>query len=832
MHLYLGLLFVLPGIGTHSWNVPPEITSTPPTQAIVGRKYFYPITVLDPDPRDKIELQLVTGPASALLVDGALTWLPQAQDEGDRRFVLLARDAQGATDTQEFTVRVTRNHPPVIAAPGDLDIELGSELLFVVQVEDQDGDETKITASSLPDGANFDQQSAKFHFVPRQGQVNHVFDVTFVATDGDMTSSATVHIRVLGAREPDPVPPETGLGTRPDGSRPRVTINPKNGAFVNSSRPDIVIEFAGALFDPSTTVVLLDGDDVTPSFQVVGRAAVGRVGPVSDGSHSIQVSVATVAGKSGKTLESRSSFVVSTENSGGPTTVFGFLLDPEGDVPIVGARVYFEEGGPQDKRTDNTGRYEIVDAPFGGEFHLIFDPRDAILPPEATYSYPVYRRPVTPAPGAITNAALCFLPKVYPVVTFAELEQDGIFSCSQGVFLQDYLLENPNEPVLTGVKLHIRQGTYVRFINDEDPCGQFLTIEPVNKRKAPSNLPPGSDPSLLITVQPTGMEFRSASNGSVVSLPITFPNKRMPDGTFEYAEGNLLDLFSVNHETGEFQRMGTMQVQGAELVTIDGGLQGGSWHCACPPQIPPDDDLCANSCCETGPMEEFGPEVEQATGFIREVFLLPERRLFDESFQLSLNYNSEPLVGNHILRMQANIPVQSTIPAFIFARGFWNNIAIGGGQWFCGNALNESDDNLIDVPVFLNTAALPQGIQDIRVDMTNIFGATLEAAGVGTLRNSPCGGNILSFLSSVGTSAKRHVKIWRPTSDVFGRGWSLSGDDRIIETNGRLMLVQGSGRALSFSDALLVAEKGLRLVPVHGSSSMSFGIGMPRSVAA
>ncbi|MEO8497153.1 MAG: hypothetical protein ABI614_18935, partial [Planctomycetota bacterium] len=81
----------------------------------------------------------------------------------------------------------------------------------------------------------------------------------------------------------------------------------------------------------------------------------------------------------------------------------------------------------------------------------------------------------------------------------------------------------------------------------------------------PAALPPDALPDIVVTIQPAEMVF-------TIPAPLTLPNRA------GYPAGELFDLMSINPVTGEFDVVGTGQVIGSQIVTIDGGVRISSWH--------------------------------------------------------------------------------------------------------------------------------------------------------------------------------------------------------------------------------------------------------------
>ena len=108
------------------------------------------------------------------------------------------------------------------------------------------------------------------------------------------------------------------------------------------------------------------------------------------------------------------------------------------------------------------------------------------------------------------------------------------------------------------------------------PFTGVLSITEVPPSLTPAALPEGLRPDLVVTVQPGEMVFTAPA-------PMTFPNRS------GWAPGTLMDLWSINPVTGEFDDVGDMRVSadGSVIETISGGVRNSSWHFPAPPPPTP-----------------------------------------------------------------------------------------------------------------------------------------------------------------------------------------------------------------------------------------------------
>ena len=122
---------------------------------------------------------------------------------------------------------------------------------------------------------------------------------------------------------------------------------------------------------------------------------------------------------------------------------------------------------------------------------------------------------------------------------------------------------------IPGVSVLVRAGTLMN--QQGTPFTGKLSITEVPRNLTPAALPDNLFPDLVVTIQPGEMVFASPA-------PITFPNRS------GWAPGTLMDLWSINPVTGEFDDVGDMRVSadGMTIETISGGVRNSSWHFPCP----------------------------------------------------------------------------------------------------------------------------------------------------------------------------------------------------------------------------------------------------------
>lgn len=124
----------------------------------------------------------------------------------------------------------------------------------------------------------------------------------------------------------------------------------------------------------------------------------------------------------------------------------------------------------------------------------------------------------------------------------------------------------------------------------------LLSFTQVHTDKVPMEPPQGTDFMLAWTVQPTGTLFDPPAR-------ISIPNS-------DLLPGAIVDIFSFDHDLGEFLPVGTASVteDGSQLVSNPGfGVVKAGWH-GCLPPPPPTGGACSPSSCTICPPGGGPPE--------------------------------------------------------------------------------------------------------------------------------------------------------------------------------------------------------------------------------
>jgi hypothetical protein len=189
--------------------------------------------------------------------------------------------------------------------------------------------------------------------------------------------------------------------------------------------------------------------------------------------------------------------------------------------------------------------------------------------------------------------------------------------------------------------------------------GKLLLLM-VPLERTPLALPAEFEPEMVIAVQPGGLRFNPPAQ-------ITFPN------TNNYPEGTILDLWSLNPDTGQFYKTGTVKVQGGMITTITGGMSLSAWHFVIPrPGLISSAKNYLANLLRKGCAQKGSSEANFSNGNLNEEHSLPAVRFLGTDFAPKLVYNSATAYPNKII--EADMDYSATIKP----NGIQDKILING----------------------------------------------------------------------------------------------------------------------------------------------------------
>lgn len=218
-----------------------------------------------------------------------------------------------------------------------------------------------------------------------------------------------------------------------------------------------------------------------------------------------------------------------------------------------------------------------------------------------------------------------------------------------------------------------------------------LSITEVPPDLTPAVLPDGVFPDLVFTIQPANMVFTEPA-------PITLPNRT------GWEPGTLMDLWSINPVTGEFDVVGTAMVSedGSRVETIEGGLRNTSWGFVTildltDTQFQTDQPVCEHSQCR----QPSASTTDMFTGGVTESHSFASYTSQGQNRNLNLVFNSlhadvRPIVqftstlrcvqvrgstGPTSQQLSASLFVSSGATESFLSSGTWNLPACGSGNF-------------------------------------------------------------------------------------------------------------------------------------------------------
>jgi hypothetical protein len=184
---------------------------------------------------------------------------------------IMVSDLEGAAVAFNSTNGILNiNDPPVLSPIDNKILDEGQALSFTVIASDVNGDSLLYTASNLPSGATFNPATKTFLWTPTFTQAGNYPNVHFEVTDGTLTDSKNITIKVNNVNRP-----------------PTLTAIPANGSIFNENDTIIIHATANDLDNDSLSYIIqIDGIQVGTSPDYNWRTNYN-----SSGSHIINISV-------------------------------------------------------------------------------------------------------------------------------------------------------------------------------------------------------------------------------------------------------------------------------------------------------------------------------------------------------------------------------------------------------------------------------------------------------------------------------------------------------------------------------------------------------------
>lgn len=346
--------------------------------------------------------------------------------------------------------------------------------------------------------------------------------------------------------------------------------------------------------------------------------------------------------------------------------------------------------------------------------------------------------------------------------------------------------------VIPGATVMVKAGT---LMNQQSTLfSDVLSITQVPPSLTPASLPANLRPDMVLTIQPGEMVFTTPA-------PLTFPNSA------NYDIGTILDLWSINPVTGQFDDVGDMQVfadatapGGTIIRTTSGGVRNSSWHFPTPPDPEPDpeDDRDEDDDCDECKATDGNFEVEAHSGAVLDDHGFVTYQSMGQTQGYALHYDSKRADPRPIVHLG------------------YSNLVPRANQRLVAKLSFMKDDFEFEMPGYegIEYEGLSGGEHFWKLDVTGSGRVALQAdfsameSGLYTyeLTSGPMQFNGTRFTGTLTTQTKE-LKVVNTIDSPFGAGWGLNGLIEIVENkDGSVLWIDGGGSELYFAAASALGQ--------------------------
>ncbi|MEO1618642.1 MAG: putative Ig domain-containing protein, partial [Planctomycetota bacterium] len=184
-------------------NQRPVIVATEEVRLSEGERLEVPIAAFDPDDQP-VTVSVSNLPPGAFYdaERSVLVWQTGAESAGRYRNVTISASDGISVATQTLEIVVSnQNQSPRLVEVVDRSVREGSTLSFTLLASDPDADALTYGARALPVGARLNPSNGEFSWTPRFDQ-HGLYELTLVATDGDLAAETTFTINVDNVNGP------------------------------------------------------------------------------------------------------------------------------------------------------------------------------------------------------------------------------------------------------------------------------------------------------------------------------------------------------------------------------------------------------------------------------------------------------------------------------------------------------------------------------------------------------------------------------------------------------------------------------------------------------
>ncbi|MCX4026081.1 tandem-95 repeat protein [Endozoicomonas sp. SM1973] len=185
-------------------NLPPKFTSVPLTTVVEETNYQYQVKATDPNVNDTIIYSLDTFPAGMKINPntGVVNWLPNTQQIGEHKVVIVAADQHNAKASQTFSVKVKEaNKPPQITTDKLPNAFEGKPYQITLQANDPNSNDTLTFSLTGPANIKIDAKTGVITWLPLSTQIGSQTVTVQVKDNHGLTTSKQFSILVVEINE-------------------------------------------------------------------------------------------------------------------------------------------------------------------------------------------------------------------------------------------------------------------------------------------------------------------------------------------------------------------------------------------------------------------------------------------------------------------------------------------------------------------------------------------------------------------------------------------------------------------------------------------------------
>jgi len=242
-----------------------------PVLAAIGSKSVnenaslsFPVSATDTDSQDMLTYSASGLPNGATFSGQTFTWRPGYNQAGSYQVTFAVSDGRDQ-DSEVVTISVANvNRTPAMSSISDRSVDTGNTLEFSITATDPDGDSLTYSAGGMPAGANL--SGPNFTWTPTSSQTGS-YDITFAASDGNLSASRTATIVVVAAKPDTTAPVIARCSPEPDSIQ--VPLN---------NLVTLHVTDAGTGVDTGTVVIRVNDQIVYQGSEAVYTSPYGRCG--------------------------------------------------------------------------------------------------------------------------------------------------------------------------------------------------------------------------------------------------------------------------------------------------------------------------------------------------------------------------------------------------------------------------------------------------------------------------------------------------------------------------------------------------------------------------